>query len=311
VSERGEAGHSPSDGRGRLAIVVVTFGAAELLQTNLATIDTCALDAEVVIVDNFHSYPARSAVTSIAHQHGWTVLAMPANLGFGVAANEGVRQAEVLGCSSFLLLNPDARISTESIRELWRACESDPLTMQCPRIIRPDGTVWFRGGNLDIRSGNVRAGAVDDAVGWLTGACLMVHRDLWQRLGGFDPDFFMYWEDVDLSRRCLAVGGRLRMRQELTAVHEVGGTQGAVRASTKSRGYYYFNCRNRLLFATKHLPAGALLRWVIATPVASVRVMMRGGGPRGLVTSPSTVWAGVRGSAAGLLVALAALVRRP
>jgi N-acetylglucosaminyl-diphospho-decaprenol L-rhamnosyltransferase len=291
----------------RLGIVVVTFGAAELLEENLATIDTNALGAEVVIVDNLHSPAARTAVTEIAGAHGWTVLPMSANLGFGAAANEGVRYVESLGCSSFLLLNPDARISADSIRELWRSCESAPLTMQSPRILRPDGTVWFRGGNLDVRSGQIVRGDDGDAAAWLTGACLMVHRDLWRRLDGFDPDFFMYWEDVDLSRRALAAGGRLRVRQELTAVHEVGGTQDA---TGKSPSYYYFNCRNRLLFAAKHLPRAGLGRWIIATPSASVRVMLRGGGRRRLLTSPSTMWAGLRGSAAGLLAAVVALVRR-
>jgi N-acetylglucosaminyl-diphospho-decaprenol L-rhamnosyltransferase len=291
----------------RLGIVVVTFGAAELLETNLATIDTAALAAEVVIVDNFHSAAARSAVTAIANAHGWVVLPMSGNVGFGAAANEGVQHAESLGCSAFLLLNPDARIDAESIRELWRGCEASPSTMQSPRILRPDGTVWFRGGALDERSGNIVRGAEGDPAGWLTGACLMVHRDLWRRLGGFDPDFFMYWEDVDLSRRCVEVGGELRVRQDLTAVHEVGGTQDG---GGKSSGYYYFNCRNRLLFAAKHLSGASLRRWIIATPSASVRMMLRGGGRRRLLTSPATMWAGLRGSVAGLTVAVVALVRR-
>jgi N-acetylglucosaminyl-diphospho-decaprenol L-rhamnosyltransferase len=293
-------------GTARLGIVVVTFGAPELLDTNLATIDTAALGAHVVIVDNFHSPAARGAVAAIADRHGWTMVALLSNIGFGAAANEGVRRAAALGCSAFLLLNPDARISADSIKDLWRECEASPSTMQCPRIVRPDGTVWFRGFGIDASSGNVRAGDAGDPGGWLTAACLMVHRDLWQRIGGFDPDYFMYWEDVDLSRRCLDVGGQLRMRQELVAVHEVGGTQG----KGKSAGYYYFNCRNRLLFASKHLPASGLVRWIIATPSASIRVMMRGGGRRRLVTSPSTLWAVLRGSAAGVLCAVAALVRR-
>jgi N-acetylglucosaminyl-diphospho-decaprenol L-rhamnosyltransferase len=302
------AARSAQHDTARLGIVVVTFGAAELLLENLATIDTVTLAAEVVIVDNFHSESARDAVTSIATTHGWTMVPMPANAGFGAAANVGVRHAESLGCTAFLLLNPDARMCADSIRTLWRSCESAPLTMQSPRIVRPDGSVWFRGGRLDLRSGNIlRAAGDDDAVGWLTGACLMVHRDLWRRLGGFDPGYFMYWEDVDLSRRCLEAGGRLRVRQELVAVHEVGGTQDA---AGKSAGYYYYNCRNRLMFAAKHLPASSLLRWIIATPSASVRVMLRGGGRRRLLTSPSTMWAGLRGSAAGLAVALVALRRR-
>jgi N-acetylglucosaminyl-diphospho-decaprenol L-rhamnosyltransferase len=291
----------------RLGIVVVTYGASQLLESNLATIDTSALGARVVIVDNFHSDDERAAMTAIAARHDWTMLPMPANLGFGTAANHGVRKAQTLGCSAFLLLNPDARISAESIKDLWQACEAEPMTMQSPLIERPDGSVWFRGGGLDARSGNIVAGREGTPDGWLTGACLMVHGELWGRLGGFDPDFFLYWEDVDLSRRCLDAGGQLRVRHDLIAVHEVGGTQGA----TKSTGYYYFNCRNRLLFAAKHLPTAGLVRWILATPMASFRVLSRGGGRSRMLTSPTTLWAGIRGSAAGLALAIAALVRHP
>ena len=59
----------------------------------------------------------------------------------------------------------------------------------------------------------------------------------------------MYWEDLEFSFRCRQLGGELVV-PDLTAVHAVGGTQGA---SGKSPLYRYYNCRNRLLFARRNL----------------------------------------------------------
>jgi len=298
---------SGAAGRG-LAIVVVTFGAHELLEANLARIDTAAIGAQVVIVDNFHSIAERVAIESVAQRHGWWFLPMPNNLGFGAAMNRGVDYAQRLGCRTFLLLNPDARADVEVIDSLRTACEADPMTMISPRVVRPNGLVWFRGSYLDERTGNV--GAADDAGSgrrdaWLTAACLMIHRDLWQRLDGFDTDFFLYWEDVDLSRRCIEVGGRLSVRRDLVAVHDPGGTQ---ESSGKSALYYYFNCRNRLVFAAKHLSRRAAMRWLLLTPSASKRILLRGG-RRQLLESPALLWAAVRGSTAGAVLLVSTLVR--
>jgi len=86
---------------------------------------------------------------------------------------------------------------------------------------------------------------------WLSGACFAMHRDLWTTVAGFDDDYFLYWEDVDLSYRVVKAGGRLAVRQDLVAVHDVGGTQHDVTQRAKSSTYYYYSCRNRLVFAAK------------------------------------------------------------
>jgi GT2 family glycosyltransferase len=46
---------------------------------------------------------------------------------------------------------------------------------------------------------------MDAPFSWLTGACLAVSKQVWQATGGFDPDYFLYWEDVDYSQRAKAV----------------------------------------------------------------------------------------------------------
>ena len=98
----------------------------------------------------------------------------------------------------------------------------------------------------------------------------------------------------------------LVLREDLVVVHAVGATQDG---ASKSAIYYYFNCRNRLLLATKHLSRQDLVRWLWFTPMISWEILRRGGGRRQLLGSPGLLWAGVRGTVSGIAMALGALMR--
>jgi GT2 family glycosyltransferase len=296
----------PSIGRAHAAIVVVSFGAHELLADSLTAIGHDPEQVRIVVVDNYHSTTERAAITALAQEHGWDLRPMPTNLGFGAAVNIGVDAAFAAGCDAVVVLNPDATVAATTVEALAEVVRREPMTMVAPRIVRPDGRVWFKGGRLDLRTGEAaRPGGRGDAHFWITGACFAISSTLWAASGGFDDDYFLYWEDLDLSWRCLRAGGELVVRNDLQAVHSVGGTQDP---TGKSSVYYYYNCRNRLLFAAKHLPRRALAGWLLRTPGASWRILLRGGGKRGLARSPKLLWAGVRGTFAGARVAVAALI---
>src|SRR5699024_9787806 len=141
---------------------------------------------------------------------------------------------------------------------------------------------------------------------WLSGACLAFSATTFDRLGGFGEDFFLYWEDVDISRRAVELGMHLDLRPDLLAVHDEGGTQQAGSARTKSPTYYYFNIRNRMLFGRRHLRGREWARWVLASPRESALIWMRGG-RRQAFTEPRGLWAAVR----GLLAGAAQVLRRP
>lgn len=283
----------------RSAVVVVNYGSHALLERNFSRLDFNALGARVYVVDNYHDTHERDAITRACARQRWTLVANKANTGFGDGVNIGVTRALDDGARSLLIVNPDVTLTTEVAAELLRAT-ADGITAVCPRINDPTGRPGFVGGSLDLKSGMVRTSQpVNMAMrtSWLSGACIALSDSLWRSTGGFDPTYFMYWEDVDFSQRCRNVGATLLVREDLTVIHAVGGTQG----HRKSALYTYFNCRNRLLYAARWLTPSQQWQWVRRTPSCSYEILLRGQGRRGLVNLPRLA-AAIRGSVAGLII---------
>jgi GT2 family glycosyltransferase len=299
-----------------LAVVVVNYGSSELLEQNLAPLSeqlrSRSAQVQVVVVDNFSSLTEQQRLARLALEQGWQLISLAENRGFGAATNLGLERAAELGAVSFLLLNPDAFVSADVVVELYQHSQRRPADVICPRIENSAGGTYFAGSDLSLATGQIRTRAVGAVTpprfrAWLTGACLMVHRDLLVRSGGFDESYFLYWEDVDLTLRAQDHGGRLVVRPDLLASHDEGGTQGERVGRAKSDTYYYYNCRNRLLFATRYLGRRDLARWLLMTPGQSWQILLRGG-RRQLLHSPRPLLATVRGSLAGIGLALRALL---
>ncbi|KQX08042.1 MULTISPECIES: glycosyltransferase family 2 protein [unclassified Leifsonia] len=286
-------------GAPKTAIVVVNYGSSALLSANLAAGDAPGAATETVIVDNFTSTAEAERLAHLAAENGWRVVWNERNVGFGTAVNAGVEHARSLGCSAFIVLNPDAIITAAVAAELFASVVSNRNVLVAPRIVRTDGRPWFEGATLDTTTGFTSTAPGSDSAsidGWITGACVAVHDDLWTRSGGFDDDYFLYWEDVDLSWRCRTAGGFLRVRADLEVVHDVGGTQAG---TGKTPAYVYYNCRNRLLFAAKNLPAETRRAWSARNVSYAYRIITRGAGRRVLYRRPRLIAAAISGTWAG------------
>jgi GT2 family glycosyltransferase len=176
--------------------------------------------AEVVLIDNDTTpQPLRRCVRYWA---GVSLRCFGRNRGFARAVNEGCRRARG---QWLLLLNPDVRVPEEFLDRVLAA--ADRLAAADPRagilgfqLRHADGTRQGSTGPFPTLA-NVLAGLLRprarrrcqplrgprrQPVAWATGCCLLVRRDCWQELGGFDEDFFLYYEDVDLCRRARAAG---------------------------------------------------------------------------------------------------------
>jgi GT2 family glycosyltransferase len=266
------------------AVVVVNYGCHALLAGNLQIVSRHSPEVTVVVVDNYISPAERNAVSSLAAHNNWVLVAPDSNLGFGRGVNLGMDKARELGAECCLILNPDAVIDRAGLVRLRDAVLAEPMTLFSPTVLRPDGSVWFGGADLYLESGRLASRrkrnpeAQERLEPWLSGACLMVHRQLWELVGGFDEDYFLYWEDVDLSFRVRRIGGDLATLHDAYAVHDEGGTQKRQASSaSKSTAYYYYNIRNRLLFAARHLDDSDFRRWKVTSLGESWEILLRGG----------------------------------
>jgi N-acetylglucosaminyl-diphospho-decaprenol L-rhamnosyltransferase len=210
-----------------VAIVTVSYHSEDVLPAMLDSIpDAITERYDVVVVDNA-SDPALDAV--IAGRPDVRRFDPRANLGYGGAVNAA---RPLLGNAEWILVvNPDVVFEPGSIDALVsRGRESTDVGSLGPLITGADGTPYPSARKLpSLRTGVGHALFVrfwpenpwtasyreDDApasetrdAGWLSGACLLVRREAFDAVGGFDDGFFMYFEDVDLGRRLGLAGWR-------------------------------------------------------------------------------------------------------
>jgi N-acetylglucosaminyl-diphospho-decaprenol L-rhamnosyltransferase len=206
-----------------LAVVVVTYSPGDSLANFLDSLDKAvSRPVEVVLVDNGSTdgSPQRAAARDNVR-----LLESGSNLGYGRAANLGLRSTET---DWVLIANPDVVLRLGSVDALLRAAERWPRAGALGPLIRtPDGAVYPSARSLPSLGrglGHALFAAMwpsnpwtagyrreNDAViertaGWLSGSCLLLRRAAFESTSGFDPKFFMYFEDVDLGERIERAG---------------------------------------------------------------------------------------------------------
>jgi N-acetylglucosaminyl-diphospho-decaprenol L-rhamnosyltransferase len=224
-----------------VGVVTVTFSPGPTLPSLLDSIGLATdRDVRVVVADNGST---DGSVEAAAERDGVTLLRTGGNVGYGIAANLGI--AELGGEVDFVLLtNPDVVLRPGSIDELVAVALRYPTAGAVgPLILTEDGTVFPSARRLpSIGSGighallgwwypknpwtrayrDDRAAPVEREAGWLSGACLLLRREAFEAVGGFDPSYFMYFEDVDLGDR-LARHGFPNIYAPSAVVVHVGG----------------------------------------------------------------------------------------
>ncbi|MEN5035221.1 glycosyltransferase family 2 protein [Pseudomonas sp. TWI929] len=217
----------------------------------------------VIVVDNGSTDGSDFGL----EQEGVSVLRTGANLGFARACNLGAAE----GRSPFVLfLNPDAAVYSGTLdyvlsfmRDSRNAkvgvCgvqleeESGHIARSCTRLPTTASFVTHALG-LDRfvpRLGFFMAEWAHDAdrsVDHVIGAFYLIRRELFDQLGGFDERFFVYLEDLDLSKRVKDEGYSIEYLTEVKAFHKGGGTSDQVKARR-----LFYSLRSRIIYAFKHL----------------------------------------------------------
>jgi GT2 family glycosyltransferase len=244
----------------------------------------------VWLVDNSADAGELAELARLAEGRPWVRLVdAGANLGFGRGCNLAFEKSEA---PFFLLLNPDAQASAADLLALAQAMREQPhFGAVSPRIFwNPSRTfvlpaafaqtpcsalaqslasrshalaLWLA--RRSLRTQRQQMVARDPfEVGFLAGAVMMLRREAVLAAGGlFDPDYFMFYEDSDLSLRLRRSGWRLAMVPRASAVHEYRHKSFKAALMTRSREQYY-----RKRYPWFHRLSGAVTRVdALARPV--------------------------------------------
>jgi N-acetylglucosaminyl-diphospho-decaprenol L-rhamnosyltransferase len=245
----------------KVGILIVSYNVREALQQCLQAVARLGPGVEAIVVDNASS-DASAALIAQHSAHSATAGTPPVrglyfaqNCGFSRAVNIAAQatQAEYL-----LLLNPDTQLPRQALDALLHALEADPaLWAAGGRQVDAQGHLQLAVGahpsyttellrrfvqrRLDRRSLGVGR-ALDfllrkpQQVCWVAASALLVRRTAFERLGGFDERFFLYFEDIDFCLRLRRAGGKIAYVPQASLLHHRGLSAGA-NAAQAQRAY--------------------------------------------------------------------------
>lgn len=265
----------PPVSRPDVTIVMVTFGAPKWVRRSLrAVIDHTEPCYEVVVVDN--GSPREMAGTLAGELENARLIPNPVNRGFGPACNQG---ANVARGSLLVFLNSDAIVHPGWLSFLREATESRPrVAAVAPRLLNLDGTLQEAGALLFGNGFTQLYGFGGEPEGrpyrfpreidYASAACLMVRRDAFFEVGGFDPIYApAYYEDVDLCLSLRERGYRIFYEPRAVVTHARGASSSptlAVRLWQRNHPLFFGRWEERLRSRPDYTPPDGNPRLQIA-----------------------------------------------
>jgi GT2 family glycosyltransferase len=213
----------------------------------------------VVVVDN--GSDDRSAAILREGLPATMLITSEENLGYAGGNNLGIRHALKRGADYVWILNPDTEVQPETLERMVRTMTRYPeIGIAGGRVLngRNGGkTIWFNGGRIDwttgARTSHIDSGRLDSAVpddrihdvDYVTGASMLVRRQVFDDVGLLPERYFLYFEETDFNVRAHRLGWRMVVDPRARLMHYQRSW-----GSVPGPQYIYYITRNQLLFAS-------------------------------------------------------------
>lgn len=263
-------------------IIVVTHNSARWLERQRVALEAQSETRwQLVVVDN-RSRPEERPHADLLPMSG-RIIQSESNLGFAEGNNIGATGAKT---PYLVFLNPDAFPAPDWLAKLVETAESHPGAVSIGSTqVRADARDLFDGtgdvmhaSGLAYRSNFGKPRTAPPPLAESFSACaaaMLVRREAFEAIGGFDERYFCYFEDVDLCFRLRLAGHRVLQSPEAVVAHVGGGSAGAVSAFTEFHG-----ARNRLWTFVKCMP-GPLMWLLLPVHLAATALVATLGPIRG------------------------------
>ena len=234
------------------------------------------LNKEILIIDNGSTDGSDCKLKEKFPQH--KIILNKKNLGFSAGCNVGIKYALEKNSDYVLLLNNDTIVDKNFLSELVKGISSDTkIGLIGGKIYYFDNRnkIWSAGGGIkrftkktyhfgdgkfDNKKFNVKR-----QVDFLSGCCLLVKRDVFETIGLLDPDYFMYYEDVDFCLRAKGKAYRIVYLPESVLWHKAGNS------SSKSFIDYY-RMKNYFLLLKKRFGCSHIKIMLVGLPILLERL---------------------------------------
>ena len=296
----------------RCSAIIVTHNSGAAIRECLEAL--ASEHCDIVVVDNASSDDTVRRVEEFVAWSPARLVANEENRGFAAAVNLGAREAEG---EVLLILNPDAIAEPGAVAALVRCIDATGAGAVGGALLEADGQpargFAFRriatlaplvceallinqlwpGNPVNRRYRCLNADYLQQQeVEQPAGACLAVRRTMWDKLGGFDEQFFPVWfEDVDFCKRLREQGAKVFYCPEARFRH--GGAHSVGQLSFRDKQVYWYG--NMLRYARKHFSAGqtAILRAAIVAGMAMRSVAALFGGRKAPLGETLTAYGAV------------------
>ena len=291
-------------------VVSVSYRSARLMIACLRSVaserSTPGLDLRAVVVDNASGdFPVLSEAVAENGWSSWVRLVLaPRNGGFAYGNNLGIQLAIENGADYLLLLNPDTELRPHAIESLvaFLRCHPD-VAIAGPSFENADGSEWpiaFRFPSIGTefcaalgiglvtrllgdRTVARRMPAVAQRVDWISGAAMMIRPEVFQAIGGFDENFFLYFEETDFCFRAGQAGFSTWYFPASRVMHIMGQSTDVVIESwsrPKRLPGYWFESRRRYLAGSLGTGAAIMadLLVLLAYPLGYLKQILLGRG---------------------------------
>lgn len=220
-----------------LSIIIVNWNGGNAVLDCLDSIfqHSPAVNFEVIVWDNASTDESAKMIGEKYHQV--KLLQSDKNLGFGKGNN---RASKIARGEYLLFLNNDTVVKENSIDYLLNgALTEDNVGVWGCKILKPNGALQYSAGRFSnfltefleqtmlhrvIEYGKYRASDYlkNFEPDWVTGACMLVRKQIYDEIGGFDEDYFMFFEDMDLCKKTILKGLKVKFVPEAVVIHKKG-----------------------------------------------------------------------------------------